>query len=241
MAPHVEESLTAPERVSLLDDTWALVRAGRQSAADYLTLASGFGLERSSGVMSMVRSRLTFVHDYLTTDATRARFEAFVRTLLRPSLSDRNLMLRPTQTRVFQSFANPQIAPAGSRQRPPENIHRLAQPILGREHIGKFEILFHIRRFGVNRRQQFFFLPTLSLRLCRCRRCNRLWPILCDSFLKLPRIRRALQNLFVVPAFLDRPLDAQLRDCLARLLITRLCLLDTPPATDRLIKLPEPR
>jgi puromycin-sensitive aminopeptidase len=85
MAPHVESELTAPERVSLVGDEWALVRAGRHSVADYLTLASGFGSESSSGVLAMVTGRLDFMHEYLTTDATRTAFEAFTRKLFRPS------------------------------------------------------------------------------------------------------------------------------------------------------------
>ncbi len=85
MAPHVETALSAPERLSLVEDAWALVRAGRQPAGDYLTLISGFGHETSSGVLGTVAGRLDFVHQYLTDEATRPRFEAFVRTLLRPS------------------------------------------------------------------------------------------------------------------------------------------------------------
>jgi aminopeptidase N len=84
LAPHVETALSAPERLTLLSDEWALVRAGRHSAADYLALASGFGREHTSGVLQDVRARFNFVHQYLTTDATRPAFEAFVRTLLRP-------------------------------------------------------------------------------------------------------------------------------------------------------------
>src|SRR3954469_642124 len=52
MAPRVETDLTAPERLSLLDDEWAVVRAGRHGAGDYLTLVSGFGREQTSGVMA---------------------------------------------------------------------------------------------------------------------------------------------------------------------------------------------
>jgi aminopeptidase N len=84
IAPHVEEALTPPERLSLVGDEWALVRAGRHSVADYLTLTSGFGAEHSSGVLSLVDQGLTFAHDYLTTDATRPRLEAYTRSLFRP-------------------------------------------------------------------------------------------------------------------------------------------------------------
>ena len=43
MAPEIETALTAPERLTLVEDEWALVRAGRHTAGDYLTIASGFG------------------------------------------------------------------------------------------------------------------------------------------------------------------------------------------------------
>ena len=58
MAPHVEAALTAPERLSLVDDAWALMRAGEQQASDYLTLVSGFGREPASGVLGTVAGRL---------------------------------------------------------------------------------------------------------------------------------------------------------------------------------------
>ncbi|MDO8795783.1 MAG: M1 family metallopeptidase, partial [Vicinamibacterales bacterium] len=84
LAPHVEDALSAPERVTLIDDEWALVRANRHTAADYLTLAAGYGREPVSGVLGDVTERLGFIHEYLTTDATRGQFETFVRTMLRP-------------------------------------------------------------------------------------------------------------------------------------------------------------
>ncbi len=58
LAPRVETDLTAPERLSLLDDEWALVRAGRHTAGDYLTLAAGYGREHTSGVLEEVARRL---------------------------------------------------------------------------------------------------------------------------------------------------------------------------------------
>src|SRR5262249_8828742 len=87
MAAHVETDLTAAERLSLIDDEWALVRAGRHGAADYLTLAEGYGGEPISGVLDQVVGGLSFVHDYLTAGETRARFETFVRSLFRRSFA----------------------------------------------------------------------------------------------------------------------------------------------------------
>jgi aminopeptidase N/puromycin-sensitive aminopeptidase len=82
LAPHLQDALSAPERLVLAADEWALVRAGRHDAADYLTLAAGYGGESSSGVLTEVVERLTFIHEYLTTPGTRGFFQSFVRTLL---------------------------------------------------------------------------------------------------------------------------------------------------------------
>jgi aminopeptidase N len=84
IAPHVETDLSASERLVLLDDEWALVRAGRHSAGDYLTLAAGYGREHVSGVLEEIAHRLGVIDEDLTTDATRPGFEAFTRSLLRP-------------------------------------------------------------------------------------------------------------------------------------------------------------
>jgi aminopeptidase N len=88
LAPRVETDLTAPERLGLLDDEWALVRAGRHNAGDYLTLAAGYGREHASGVMEEVAQRLAAISEDLITDATRPRFETFARSLLRPQLDE---------------------------------------------------------------------------------------------------------------------------------------------------------
>jgi aminopeptidase N len=113
MAPHVEADLTAPERLSLLDDEWALVHAGRHSIADYLTLAAGHGREHTSGVLREVAHRLGFVHDYLTTDATRGRFEMFTRQLLRPLLDEVGFAVASSDTDDRRSLRAAVIAALG--------------------------------------------------------------------------------------------------------------------------------
>jgi aminopeptidase N len=84
LAPRVSSDLSAPERLSLVADEWALVRARRHSVSDYLTLAAGYGREHTSGVLEEASRGLAFVGEYLTPDAAGRRFQAFVGTLLRP-------------------------------------------------------------------------------------------------------------------------------------------------------------
>jgi aminopeptidase N len=88
IAPRVAADLTAPERLLLLDDEWALVRAGRHNASDYLTLAAGFGQERKSGVLEEVVRRLSAIDEDLVSDSARPKFAPFVRSLLRPLLDE---------------------------------------------------------------------------------------------------------------------------------------------------------
>ena len=95
MAPEIETALTAPERLTLVEDEWALVRAGRHAAADYLTIASGFAREQTSGVLALVTARLTFIDDYLTTAATRPKLQSFVGSLFRPTFEALGLDARP--------------------------------------------------------------------------------------------------------------------------------------------------
>ncbi len=84
LAPRMQEVLTPPERLSLSGDEWALVRAGRHSAADYLTLVPGYATEHTDGVLSNVVDRLDFIGEYLTTPDSRPRFRRWVGDLFSP-------------------------------------------------------------------------------------------------------------------------------------------------------------
>ncbi len=104
MAPHVETDLSGPERLSLAADEWALVAAGRHDAGTYLTLASGYGREPASGVLSEVTTRFAFIGQYLTTDATRPKFQAFVRSLLEPAARDLGFQPSPGESDARRSL-----------------------------------------------------------------------------------------------------------------------------------------
>jgi aminopeptidase N len=65
-----------------------MVRVGRHTIADYLTLITGYSNEHMSGVLQEATSRLGFIHSYLTTGATEPAFERFARALLRPLFDD---------------------------------------------------------------------------------------------------------------------------------------------------------
>ena len=98
MASRVATALTAPERLTLLDDTWALMRARRNTAADYLTLAFAYTSESSSVVLSELARHFAFVDEYLTTGASHDRFATFTRATMRPLFGTLGLTVSATDT-----------------------------------------------------------------------------------------------------------------------------------------------
>jgi aminopeptidase N len=87
LSRHVQ-ALPAGERISLLADEWALVRAARHDIGTYMNLAAGFGGERAAAVMETLAGTLRAIADDLTTDASRPAFEQWIQKLLYPALED---------------------------------------------------------------------------------------------------------------------------------------------------------
>ena len=114
LTPHIEDALTGPERLVIAGDEWALVRAGRHSVADYLTLATGFARERTDGVLNPVTDRLAFIHDYLTTETSRPRFEGFVRALLGPLFQEIGFASAPSDSDERRALRSTLISTLGT-------------------------------------------------------------------------------------------------------------------------------
>jgi puromycin-sensitive aminopeptidase len=81
-------SLAPAERIALLSDEWALVRAGRRDIGTFLDLASGCKSERNDAVMSTLIGTLATIGEDLTTPKTAAAYRAWVAQLLRPALDE---------------------------------------------------------------------------------------------------------------------------------------------------------
>jgi aminopeptidase N/puromycin-sensitive aminopeptidase len=82
------ESLTAPERIDLLGDTWASVRSGHGKIGESLELAAGTSNDASSQVLSTVQTQLSAVSArVIATAEERRAFEAWVRQTWKPALT----------------------------------------------------------------------------------------------------------------------------------------------------------
>ena len=79
--------LDAGERLALIADEWALLRAGRADVTAFLEVATAFALDvRAPGVLEVLGTRLQFLHEYVATAESRPAFAAWVRRQFGPAL-----------------------------------------------------------------------------------------------------------------------------------------------------------
>ena len=90
--------LSPAERMTVLSDEWALVRAGRHDVGTFLDLAAGFRDERTASVMSTLTGLLATVGDEFTTDATRDSYRAWLGKVHRAG-AGRRRAARPARRR----------------------------------------------------------------------------------------------------------------------------------------------
>jgi aminopeptidase N len=98
IAKVAESAFTPAERIMLLSDVWASVRVNREPIGDYLVLAEGVQADRSSAVLGEVLSELTYISDYLVSDADRDTFDLWVRQLLDPVANDIGWEAKPGES-----------------------------------------------------------------------------------------------------------------------------------------------
>jgi aminopeptidase N len=84
LAQVADTSLLPVERISLVGDEWALVRQGRHTVADYLSLAERLAGDRSPQVVRMVTGRLDEIWAYFVPHEMRGAYQRWIRQLLRP-------------------------------------------------------------------------------------------------------------------------------------------------------------
>jgi puromycin-sensitive aminopeptidase len=79
--------LAPAERIGLLADEWALVRAGLRDVGVFLDLAGSFAAETDYAVLDELVARLAAIEARLLAPEVRARFQAWVSRLLGPAFA----------------------------------------------------------------------------------------------------------------------------------------------------------
>ena len=116
--------LAPAERIALLSDEWALVRAGRHDVGTYLDLASGFKRERTAAVVQTLVGTLATIGAYLTTDETRQPFNAWLSALLSPALADIGWTPAPDEPDETRALRAAIVAALGETARDPQVLAR---------------------------------------------------------------------------------------------------------------------
>ena len=80
--------LAPSERIGLISDEWALVRAAMREVGAFLDLVAAFGAEQDHAVLDELVARLGGIEARLLDPGIRSRFQAFVARLLGPVLRE---------------------------------------------------------------------------------------------------------------------------------------------------------
>jgi aminopeptidase N/puromycin-sensitive aminopeptidase len=121
--------LTAGERMSLLEDEWALVRVGERQISDFMELASKFGRERESHVIDVLTNRIGVISDHLVASGDRAAFDAWVRKLLSPAAKELGWEAAPNEPDERRALRKEVIFTLGYAGNDPETLQRAKQEV----------------------------------------------------------------------------------------------------------------
>jgi hypothetical protein len=83
-----EAQLTPVERLRLLNDQWALAKAGRLDIAEYLALLSGYATERRAQIIERVGETLGAIDGALTTEENQGPFRRWISEVFAPLVKD---------------------------------------------------------------------------------------------------------------------------------------------------------
>jgi aminopeptidase N len=121
------EALAPTERIALLSDEWALVRAGRHEIGTFMDLAEGFRTERTPAVLDTLLGRLAAIGEALTTEASRPKYRAWVASLLKPAIAEVGWTPRAGESEQPRDLL---VSALGHTARDPETIETARRLVL---------------------------------------------------------------------------------------------------------------
>ncbi|MCA1558946.1 MAG: M1 family metallopeptidase [Acidobacteria bacterium] len=122
-------TLSPTERIAVLSDEWALVRACRDGVGEYLDLASGFRGERAEAVMATLTGTLDTIGEYVARGAARPAYRAWLAGLLRPALQGVGWDGRPAEPDDRRALRANVIASLGETARDAEVLAKAREVI----------------------------------------------------------------------------------------------------------------
>jgi aminopeptidase N len=121
-----ETKLNGPERIALIEDTWAMTRAGKTSAAAFLDLAQSLRGEQQSSVLELLARHLDNVGDSLVAPEQAGKYRTLIGQQFaplarsvgwsaRPNDSYEQKALRSTLLRILGEASDPDAIAAARR------------------------------------------------------------------------------------------------------------------------------
>lgn len=84
LASVAETQLSAPERIALVEDAWAMTRAERTPIADFMQLVTSLRSERNLDVLNLLSRHLNYIRTTLVPGNEEAAFNRFIRDQFTP-------------------------------------------------------------------------------------------------------------------------------------------------------------
>jgi puromycin-sensitive aminopeptidase len=98
LVPVVQSALTAPERLVLVGNQWALAKADKIPIGQFFAMLGGFRTETDRAVLAAISERLYWMRGHLIEDRAGTDFERFVDGFVRPHLQELGWDPRPGDT-----------------------------------------------------------------------------------------------------------------------------------------------
>jgi aminopeptidase N/puromycin-sensitive aminopeptidase len=95
IAAIAEQELNTPERIALVEDAWAMTRVGKNSVADFLSLAQSLRAEENRHVIDLLSAHLKYVNDSLVPGDGQDKYRAFVGQQFSPLAQQLGWTVRP--------------------------------------------------------------------------------------------------------------------------------------------------
>jgi aminopeptidase N len=117
-----EKGLSPEERVMLLGDEWAMVRAGQHPIGEYLDLVSALQQDRTLQVVETYLGPLAYIADRITSATDKDQYRAWVRNFLRPMVNELGWKPKPGESGEVRSLRAAVLQTMGVVGRDPQTL-----------------------------------------------------------------------------------------------------------------------
>jgi aminopeptidase N/puromycin-sensitive aminopeptidase len=97
-ADAAEKGLNLPERIALIEDTWAMTRAAKTPVVEFLYLSKSLRPDRERPVVELLAYHLEYVGTLLVPEDQKAKYEIFLRAQFAPMAEQLGWEARPTDS-----------------------------------------------------------------------------------------------------------------------------------------------